>query len=210
MTTTRKLEIYPISRWKPASKQQAIAVQELGATHIMFRPDERSLPLWVQKELTEKGLTAIKIGYTTYVSNTYACVPKASIVGNFGKKKHPKLPIVDISTEQLFNSWIKKERLSHAKRLAKSIPHEPIWYDEISHSWEAEEPVTQGKFGAKKSGCGCTETVGGLARLKEYTELIKEMQKEKERKKKGTIIYGITGSGKHLSAKAIANLKRNP
>jgi hypothetical protein len=68
----KTLDLILISKWKPGSKQQAEYAKKLHATHILFRPDEISPPKWVKEELAAKGYAAVKIGRTTYKSNTYA------------------------------------------------------------------------------------------------------------------------------------------
>jgi DNA polymerase III delta subunit len=66
------LHIIPVSEWKPGSTKQLNLAKKYKAKFILFRPDEKTLPKWVNDRLSKNGLSAIKIGYSTYKSNTYA------------------------------------------------------------------------------------------------------------------------------------------
>ena len=59
--------------WEYRSMTQRLNAEFVNAQYIFVRGDERGyLPKWIVRTLQTVGLSARKIGCTTYRSNTYA------------------------------------------------------------------------------------------------------------------------------------------
>jgi len=64
----------------PKNSNQEVMAKNLGATRILhWSHDSRGrLPNYVMTSINAHGYTVEKIGYTTYVSNTFGLIPKKS------------------------------------------------------------------------------------------------------------------------------------
>ena len=58
--------------WTPASAKQAEKAKRLNAVRIFETRQCDKLPKYITEALTSAGFAAKRIGYTTYVSSTWA------------------------------------------------------------------------------------------------------------------------------------------